>query len=391
VPNADSAGTTAAIQLLLIEDDHGDAFLVRELLDEAEDTIDVVWAESLADAREQMALGRFDCVVLDLGLPDALGLDALQAVLVHAAGTAVIVLTGLTEQTSGTAAVAAGAQDYLIKGQVDGQLLTRSIRYAIERKRADEQLRRLYASELQAAENERLERGLLPQPITMDPRISVLTRYESGREGVLGGDFFDVVETSSGHLHVVVGDVCGHGSDAAALGVALRIAWRTLVIADVVPDEVLSILDEIVTHERQFDEIFATVCTMVIDPDRRACRLFLAGHPAPLVLGGTVDQLPDNLVGPALGVIPGVTWGSRAVDLGTNWRLMLFTDGLVEGRIGEGPERLGTDRLVEIATSYGLRSPTAELIDHLIASAKTLHGDELADDVAVVVVECNSG
>lgn len=384
-------GASTAHRLLLVEDDEGDAFLVRELLEGIEAARDVTWARSLAQARDAMAETAFDCVLMDLGLPDASGLDALRSVLDAAAETAVLVLTGLADEHRGTEAVAAGAQDYLVKGQVDSELLTRSIRYAVERKRADEQLRRLYASELREAENARLERGLLPHPVTDDPRLEILTRYRSGRDGVLGGDFFDVVETSDRRLHMLVGDVCGHGPDEAALGVALRIAWRTLVMAGVDIDDLLPTLDRVLVGERRFDEVFATLCMLVVEPSRERGRLFLAGHPAPLILSDPPTQLPDELVGPALGMLPDVTWGSRVIELGTAWRVMLFSDGLVEGRIGEGSERLGVERLLQIAAEFPSYDDSAALVDHLIARARELHGGELTDDVAVLVVEyCES-
>jgi serine phosphatase RsbU (regulator of sigma subunit) len=382
-------GAPAARRLLLVEDDEGDAFLVRELLDESDASRDVTWVRSLAEARTAMAESSFDCVLMDLGLPDASGLDALRDVLEEAADTAVLVLTGLADEQSGTEAMAAGAQDYLVKGQVDGELLTRSIRYAVERKRADEQLRRLYASELRESENTRLERGLLPHPLTRDTRLSITSRYRSGRDGVLGGDFFDVVETADERLFILVGDVCGHGPDEAALGVALRIAWRTLVLAAVDLDDLLPILDTVLVGERRFDEVFATLAMLVVEPSRHRGRLFLAGHPAPLLLDKTPVQLPDNLVGPALGMLPGVTWGSRIIELGPDWRLMLFSDGLVEGKIGQGSERLGVERLLEIALAFPGYGDSAALVDHLIARARELHGGELTDDVAVLVVECS--
>jgi serine phosphatase RsbU (regulator of sigma subunit) len=381
-------GAPAARRLLLVEDDEGDAFLVRELLDESDASRDVTWVRTLAEARTAMAESSFDCVLMDLGLPDASGLDALRDILDEAADTAVLVLTGLADEQSGTDAMAAGAQDYLVKGQVDGELLTRSIRYAVERKRADEQLRRLYASELRESENTRLERGLLPHPLTRDTRLSITSRYRSGRDGVLGGDFFDVVETADERLFILVGDVCGHGPDEAALGVALRIAWRTLVLAAVDLDDLLPILDTVLVGERRFEEVFATLAMLVVEPSRHRGRLFLAGHPAPLLLDRTPVQLPDNLVGPALGMLPGVTWGSRIIELGPDWRLMLFSDGLVEGKIGQGSERLGVERLLEIALAFPGYGDTPALADHLIARARELHGGELTDDVAVLVVEC---
>ena len=152
------------LRVLLVEDDEGDAFLVRELLAEAQARRSTWWSPtSLAQARH--GCGSVDCVLLDLGLPDAQGLDGLRQVLAMSGGAAVCVLTGLQDEHLGVAAVAEGAQDYLVKGQVDGVLLTRALRYAVERKRADENARRLREVELRQAESARLERGLLPQPL----------------------------------------------------------------------------------------------------------------------------------------------------------------------------------------------------------------------------------
>lgn len=377
---------TDTVRVLLVEDDEGDAFLVRELLAETEAAIEVVWVRSVAEAVTHEN-GDLECVLLDLGLPDADGLDGLRAIRQSAPQAAVLVLTGLADEHRAVQAVAAGAQDYLVKGQVDGALLARSIRYAVERSRADAELRRLYAAELRAAENARLERGLLPSPLVQDPRLHVVSRYRPGREALLGGDFYDVVETPDGTVHAVVGDVCGHGPDEAALGVALRIAWRTLVLASIDPDRLLPVLEEVLVRERRTDEVFTTVCMLQVDPDRRAARIWLAGHPAPLLLHERAEQLPDDVVGPALGVLPGVVWGRREVPLGDSWRLMLFSDGLVEGWSGKDDgERLGVEGLLELIDA-STQAETGGLLDELIETAERRHGQALADDVAALVLE----
>ena len=381
------------LHILLVEDDPADAFYVQDVLtDEAPVKVEVV--DTVAAARVVLARQpgspeqRVDCVLLDLGLPDAQGLEALRAVLEVAGGAAVLCLTGLADEHRGIEAAAAGAQDYLVKGQVDGPLLLRAIRYAIERRRADEQLRALSLSSLRAAENARLERGLLPHPEVLDPTITVVPRYRPGRDAVLGGDFYDVVETGDGTLYLLIGDVAGHGPDEAALGVCLRIAWRTLVLSGREQDHLLTVLEDVLVRERRSDEVFATVCMLVVAPDRRGVRVYLAGHPAPLQLSDEdVIQLPDELVGPALGVLPGVVWGSRTIDLPERWRLLLFTDGIVEGRTGEGSERLGVSGLVDLLVQVPAGTPTGDMLDGLIAAARTLHGGDLSDDVAVVTVE----
>ncbi|WP_131831579.1 response regulator, partial [Pseudofrankia asymbiotica] len=118
--------------VLLVEDDDGDAFLVEELLDEMSAPVRLQRASSIAEARTMATGAR--CVLLDLGLPDSHGLSALETMRHVAPAAAIVVLTGLTDEHRGVEALAAGAQDYLVKGEIDGRTLLRALRYAIERR-----------------------------------------------------------------------------------------------------------------------------------------------------------------------------------------------------------------------------------------------------------------
>jgi serine phosphatase RsbU (regulator of sigma subunit) len=375
------------VRVLLVEDDEGDAFLVRELLLDAGSDVDLLRARTIAEAHAMLPSG-VDCVLLDLGLPDASGLEGLRALLEMTPGIAVLVLTGLDDEHRGTEAVAVGAQDYLVKGNIDGQLLTRAIRYAVERKRADESVRRLYASEARQAENARLERGLLPQPIITD-RVSVVARYRpGGGQALIGGDFYDVVECADGSIFALIGDVAGHGPDEAALGVCLRIAWRTLVLAGADPDTILGAMDAVLVSERATEEVFATVAMVRVRPDEHIARIWRAGHPSPLVLeADAVRELPEGGNGVALGVLDDGTWESHDWPVARDTVLLLFTDGLVEGFDGPGPGRLGTEglqRLVEDVRERGL--PPASFADTVIDEVQARNGEELTDDLAVVLL-----
>jgi HAMP domain-containing protein len=120
------------------------------------------------------------------------------------------VLTGDRDDQRGIEAVAAGAQDYLAKGGVDGDGLRRAILYAVERRQADSVRERLRAAEILAEEATRLERGLLPVPILNDGALLVGTGHRPGRERtLLGGDFYDLVHTRDGAVHLMIGDVSG--------------------------------------------------------------------------------------------------------------------------------------------------------------------------------------
>ena len=224
-------------------------------------------------------------MLLDLGLPDSHELQGVRWLHEQLPQVAVVVLTGISDEHLGAAAVRAGAQDYLVKGQVDGLLLYRVVRYAMERRRLEEAQRQLREAQIIARENSRLERGLLPSPMLADSRVTVAARYRpGGGQSLLGGDFYDVVETADGWVHALIGDVCGRGPDEAALGVCLRVAWRTMVLAGRPMDEILSAVERVLEAERQQERMFTTGCVLSIAPERTHGRLYLAGHPPPLLL-----------------------------------------------------------------------------------------------------------
>ncbi|AXI78272.1 PP2C family protein-serine/threonine phosphatase [Peterkaempfera bronchialis] len=395
--SASDAALPAPIPLLVVENDASDARLIERQLTGTGQPFALRWARGLEQAARQLTEpgNAIACVLLDLAVPDARGLAGLHALLRSAPHTAVLVLTGAADAHLGAAAVAAGAQDFLIKHETDGPLLARAIRYAVERKRADESQRRLVEAELRGQENARLQRHLLPTPLLDGSGLAFHRRYRPGRRrALLGGDFYDAVRTDDGTVHVVIGDVCGHGPDEAALGVALRIAWRTLVFAGLTGEALLSTLQRVLEHERRSDEIFATLCMMAIAPDGGDGELYLAGHPAPLLLRPDAEPelLPADEPGPALGLVPAGggldSWPPVKVRLGDEWGLLLYTDGLIEGRVGAGSRRLGQDGLLGLIADHQAGGVAhQQLIDSAIAEVEDLNGGALTDDVAVLLLE----
>ncbi len=391
--------------VLLVEDDDGDALLVEELLREVGAPVVVLRARSLGQATTMVSGAA--CVLLDLGLPDSQGLQGLRQLLRLEPEAAIVVLTGEANEHLGEQAVRAGAQDYLVKGEVAGHMLHRVIRYAVERRRAEEAQRELRVAQVQAQENARLERGLLPSPLLADARLSVSARcLAGGQQHLLGGDFYDVVEAADGWVHALIGDVCGRGPAEAALGVCLRVAWRTLVLAGRPADEILATLNQLLEHERQDDTMFATMCMMSVTPDRGAGWVRMAGHLPPLLVtrGGVLElQTPTS---PPLGLGQVQHWPGTQVGLDGSWSVLLYTDGLIEGRIGKGSERLGSEGLMDLIRAALRTAPPAAgdgetgaagmsaddvLLDRVIEHVRELNGGDLDDDLAILALGYSPG
>ncbi len=130
------------LKILLIEDNPGDARLIKEALSEINSVaVELSHAVRLQEGLKKAAEQKFDVVLLDLSLPDASGLDTIRQAHKAVAGVPIIVLTGFSDETFAVTVVHEGAQDFLVKGNFDGALLMRAIRYAIERKQSQEELK----------------------------------------------------------------------------------------------------------------------------------------------------------------------------------------------------------------------------------------------------------
>jgi serine phosphatase RsbU (regulator of sigma subunit)/DNA-binding response OmpR family regulator/anti-sigma regulatory factor (Ser/Thr protein kinase) len=231
------------IEVLLIEDRASDAELIEAIVGasgwEIERAGDL--AEGLAGLARRRALGGPDCVLLDLKLPDATGLEALFGVLEAAPDVPIVVLSGHDDEALALEAVHTGAQDYLVKGNADGELLRRSIRYAIERRRAER-----HRSELVSAQRERLaaedraERLRRLQRLTEATAESVTSRellasVADAVAEVLGAEWVTLVveprgtEVGEPRADVSRGDVLPRGiAGRAALELAARTRGRGL-------------------------------------------------------------------------------------------------------------------------------------------------------------------
>ena len=223
-----------------------------------------------------------------------------------------------------------------------------------------------------------------------DPAVTVTTRYEPGEDRLLlGGDFLDAVELRDGRIAALVGDVAGHGPDAAAMGANLRAAWRALVLAGLPLPEVLRAMHEALVSGRSSSELFVTLCTVSVARDRASADVVCAGHPAPLRLDGSLCEIAVP-PGPPLGVADDPHWSVRTVPLPPHWSVVLYTDGLVEGRAApDSRERFGLERLLERlaeAVEVGGGGLDETGLVRLLDRVRAANGGNLADDVAVLVI-----
>jgi serine phosphatase RsbU (regulator of sigma subunit) len=240
---------------------------------------------------------------------------------------------------------------------------------------------------LHQAESARLERGLLPRPLVDNLPVGLYASYRPGREmGLLSADFYDVVQTGPQELFALVGDVCGHAAEEAALGVELRVAWRALTLAGVDEALVLQTLDRLLVSERRNAEIFATLATAHLDMATRRARVRTVGHPPPLLIVGRSVEPIDVKPSPLLGLVVTSTNDATEIELpAASWAILLYTDGLIDGRDGDG--RLDLDGLTGLVQQYVSASrQIGELPGWLVEQAETRNGGPLADDVAMLLL-----
>jgi serine phosphatase RsbU (regulator of sigma subunit) len=396
------------IRALLIEDNPGDARLIEMMLAEADaESFELRHVDRLEHGLRELGNGSIDIVLSDLSVPDSHGLETFQRLHARAPHVPIIVLSGLNDTTVALNAVHQGAQDYLIKGEVDGQLLARAMRYAIERKRMSEQLHR-YAAELRE-KNAQLESDFnmareiqqifLPDqyptfPHSVSPEDSALKfshRYIPA--AAVGGDFFDIFAITDSTAGVFVCDVMGHGMRAALITAIMRGLIEELmpVAADAgrFLTEINRSLRAILRRTRE--PFLATAFYTIADSDTGELRFANAGHPSPFLLrGGAKDVQPlknyDPRHGPALGLFEKTDYPTCRCPFAPKDLVFLYTDGIYEVTNAEGQE-FGQERLLQAARK-GIQKPAEELFGDLLSDAQAFSGrSDFEDDVCLVGVE----
>jgi serine phosphatase RsbU (regulator of sigma subunit)/ActR/RegA family two-component response regulator len=543
-PNDPFPRGAAALRLMLIEDDRSYAWLVEEMLREAfaGESIDVVTFGSLSEATGETKV--VDCALVDLSLPDASGLGVLDTVLRTLPDVPLVVLTGAEDEAQALQAVERGAQDYLVKRRVDPEVLGRSVRYAIERKRAetqraellraraahseaealsgmlarlqdvsdaaiavqgrldhdellerslavitaeagslithgtgsseasvlaargieglragstvsaigvtgqaleapgplvlnevpaddesalgghagvaslvavplevdgrrtgslvavssvpsrfsDEQARVLALAAERCAralanaaayERERrtsaaLQTGLLPQAVPALRHGELAVRYLPARGGpAVGGDWYDAILLPDGRLGLAIGDVTGHGAEAAVLMGQLRTALRVYALEGSAPAVVVSRMNALALSLG--DDAMATLVYVVLDATLTSGSYVNAGHPPPIVVSSDGASTLVARTSPPVGASTGSTFDEHDFKLAAGDALCLYSDGLVEDRAVPFGER-------EQALLAALGTPAAAEVICERALAALRPSGAADDDVALLVL-----
>jgi serine phosphatase RsbU (regulator of sigma subunit) len=206
--------------------------------------------------------------------------------------------------------------------------------------------------------------------------------YQPSARVDVGGDVYDFLELGGDRLAVVLGDVTGHGIEAAADMAMAKFVFRSLAREHSEPADFLASANDVVVDEIAAGK-FITMIYLAIHASSGSVAVACAGHPAPLLVApdGTVEQVRVN--GLALGVEPGQTYEEATATVERGGALVVYTDGVIEAR--RDGEFYGVERLIEVVGA-SLQQPAAEIARTAMQDCREFAGD-LADDCALVVIK----
>ncbi|HEU5144415.1 MAG TPA: SpoIIE family protein phosphatase [Dermatophilaceae bacterium] len=323
----------------------------------------------------------------DMSLPEQMfGLNAFN---VAVALTSFVFAALITERIQAARALAAAATELEERVELRTAELSaanaRLLHEIQERSEAQEQLSQEEArSQREHQIAETLQRSLLPDRMPTIPGVAVAARYVPATTDLqVGGDWYDVVQLRGGLIGLAIGDVAGHGLQAAATMAQVRMALRAYAVQDPSPATVMRGVHQLVAQLPLPEMV--TVMYLVFDPSTRELRFTNAGHPPALVFGDGESVYLRGGLAPPVGVTADATFTEATHQLGHGATLLLYTDGLVERRGVSMRECL--ERLRHEVVS-GEASDLEELSDRLLSSM--LEKDHVADDVALLMMRPES-
>ncbi len=380
----------AVVQVLLVEDNEPDAEMVKIHLGSGLPTsYHVEWTNRLSLALSRLSDSAYDAVLLDLNLPDSAGLETLLDVREVASRVPVVVLSGVSDVELAVEAVAAGAQDYVVKGAFDGESLDRAVRFAIERSQRVQAEAALQSAEQQLQLARDVQQRLYPDVGPVLPGFDIAGAVYSADEAC--GDYFDFIPMANDTLGVVLGDVSGHGLPAALLMVEVRACLRSFTRSTADIGKILSETNAVIVGDhtnvesRQFISLFAAR----LDPATRTLVYASAGHVGYLFnRAGQVTEFAST--GPLLGLAVDLNSPcADAVNLESGDLILLPTDGIWEAR-STGSKMFGKDRMFDVVLANRQHS-AEEIVESVYAAAREFAGGNLGvpqqDDMAAIVVK----
>jgi serine phosphatase RsbU (regulator of sigma subunit) len=239
---------------------------------------------------------------------------------------------------------------------------------------------RLYQQQKEFADT--MQRSLLPQSVPELQDLELGDAYESSARVEVGGDVYDFMELPDGRLAVALGDVTGHGIEAAADMAMAKFVFRSLAREHPEPGDFLQSANDVVLGEIAPGK-FITMAYLVIDGQRGEVAAAGAGHPSPRIVSANGAVAALDTVGLVLGIEPGQEYEEVRVPLAPGDAVVLFTDGVLEAR--HDGELYGFERLDRLL-SERRELPPADLARAILDDCRSFAQGELADDCAVVVV-----
>ena len=201
--------------------------------------------------------------------------------------------------------------------------------------------------------------------------------------GMIGGDFYDIIPLEPGRVGVLIGDVSGHGPEAASLTALVKSAMRAETLRLPSPDSIMAQANELVLHDAAAHQ-FVSAFHGVVDAALGRVTYSLAGHPSPVLLRGGREPVLLETDGGVLGATGGMHYETHETAFDVGDLLVMYTDGLTEARSPSG-ETFGTDRLLS-AVAASADEPTETVPESLFLSAFSFCEGRLADDVAIVAL-----
>jgi len=368
----DALGVDAAV--IRVPDERGD-LLVPRAVHVADERLQVALATVLDRPQPARARRRPEPQLLDAAAAGRLG--GAQALLVpflaQGSSAALVPIAAKGELLAEVTIVSLDPAGPIGAEELEtARSLAQQAALALENARLHQQLRHFA---------ETMRRSLLPQEPPSVPGLDVGHRYESAAAVEVGGDVFDFLVLPDGRLAVVLGDVTGHGIDAAADMAMAKFVFRSLARRHTDPPDFLAHANDVVGAEIG-GGAFITMAYLTADTGGRiACSS--AGHPRPRLVrsDGSVEELRCG--GLALGIAQDQLYDVVELELAPGEAVVVYTDGLVEAR--RDGELYGVDRLDRaLAGAAGLGAQ--ELADALVADCRAFSGGELGDDCAIVVI-----